>query len=48
MKRPQIEPLAGEPGRPYEYLYLQPLAPVPVGPPETGVEEPRPHQTAAE
>jgi aquaporin Z len=31
----------------YEYLYLRPLAPVPVGPPETGVEEPRPGETAA-
>jgi aquaporin Z len=31
----------------YEFLYLRPLAPVPVGPPETGVEEPRPGQTAA-
>jgi aquaporin TIP len=31
----------------YEYLYLRPLAPVPVGPPETGVREPRPGDTAA-
>jgi aquaporin TIP len=31
----------------YEHLYLRPLAPVPVGPPETGVEEPRPGDTAA-
>ena len=31
----------------YEYLYLRPLAPVPVGPAETGVEEPRPGETAA-
>ncbi len=30
----------------YEYLYLRPLAPVPVGPPETGIEEPRPGDTA--
>ena len=30
----------------YEYLYLRPLAPPPVGPPETGVEEPRPGDTA--
>jgi aquaporin Z len=30
----------------YEFLYLRPLAPVPVGPPETGVEEPRPGETA--
>jgi aquaporin Z len=31
----------------YEYLYLRPAAPVPVGPPETGLEEPRPGETAA-
>ena len=31
----------------YELLYLRPLAPVPVGPPETGVVEPRPGETAA-
>jgi len=31
----------------YEWLYLRPLAPVPVGPPETGVEEPRPGDAAA-
>jgi aquaporin Z len=31
----------------YEYLYLRPLAPIPVGPPETGLEEPRPGETAA-
>jgi MIP family channel proteins len=31
----------------YEYLYLRPLRPVPVGPPETGVREPRPGDTAA-
>ena len=31
----------------YEFLYLRPLAPVPVGPPETGVREPRPGETAA-
>jgi MIP family channel proteins len=31
----------------YEFLYLRPLAPVPVGPPETGLEEPRPGDTAA-
>jgi aquaporin Z len=31
----------------YEWLYLRPLAPEPVGPPETGVEEPRPGDTAA-
>ena len=31
----------------YEWLYLRPLAPTPVGPPESGVEEPRPGDTAA-
>jgi aquaporin Z len=31
----------------YEYLYLRPLAPTPVGPPESGVREPRPGETAA-
>ena len=31
----------------YEWLYLRPLAPEPVGPPETGVLEPRPGDTAA-
>lgn len=31
----------------YEYLYLRPLAPIPVGPPETGLDEPRPGDTAA-
>ena len=31
----------------YERLYLRPLAPIPVGPPETGVVEPRPGDTAA-
>jgi aquaporin Z len=31
----------------YEWLYLRPLAPVPVGPAETGVLEPRPGDTAA-
>ena len=30
----------------YEWLYLRPLAPTPVGPPETGVEEPRPGDAA--
>ena len=30
----------------YEFLYLRPLAPVPVGPPETGLDEPRPGETA--
>lgn len=30
----------------YEFLYLRPLAPEPVGPPETGLEEPRPGQAA--
>jgi aquaporin TIP len=32
----------------YEWFYLRPLAPIPVGPPETGLEEPRPGQTAAD
>jgi MIP family channel proteins len=31
----------------YEYLYLRPLRPIPVGPAETGVREPRPGDTAA-
>jgi MIP family channel proteins len=31
----------------YEYLYLRPLEPEPVGPPETGLQEPRPGETAA-
>lgn len=31
----------------YDRLYLRPLAPVPVGPEETGLEEPRPGETAA-
>ena len=30
----------------YELLYLRPLDPVVVGPPETGLEEPRPGETA--
>lgn len=30
----------------YEWLYLRPSAPIPVGPPETGVLEPRPGDTA--
>jgi aquaporin TIP len=30
----------------YDFLYLRPPRPVPVGPPETGVEEPRPGDTA--
>ena len=30
----------------YDWLYLRPLAPVPVGRPETGLEEPRPGDTA--
>ena len=30
----------------YEFLYLRPLRPVPVGPPETGVVEPRPGDAA--
>jgi Major intrinsic protein len=32
----------------YEWLYLRPLAPEPVGPPETGVEEPAPGRAATE
>ncbi len=31
----------------YDRLYLRPLAPEPVGPPETGLQEPRPGQAAA-
>jgi aquaporin TIP len=31
----------------YEWLYLRPLAPLPVGPAETGVREPRPGDAAA-
>jgi glycerol uptake facilitator-like aquaporin len=30
----------------YEHLYLRPLAPVPVGHPESGLDEPRPGETA--
>lgn len=30
----------------YEWLYLRPVQPLPVGPPETGVIEPRPGETA--
>ena len=30
----------------YEWLYLRPVRPAPVGPPETGVEEPRPGDAA--
>jgi aquaporin Z len=32
----------------YEWLYLRPLGPEPVGPPETGVEEPAPGLAATE
>ena len=32
----------------YEWLYLRPLRPVPVGPPETGVIEPRPGDAATD
>ena len=32
----------------YELLYLRPTRPVPVGPPETGVEEVRPRDAALE
>jgi aquaporin Z len=31
----------------YEHLYLRPVSPEPVGPPETGLEEPRPGDAAA-
>jgi aquaporin TIP len=31
----------------YDFLYLRPLAPEPPGPAETGLQEPRPGQTAA-
>src|SRR5437870_4882625 len=31
----------------YELLYLRPVSPEPVGPPETGLDEPRPGQAAA-
>jgi aquaporin Z len=31
----------------YEWLYLRPLGPEPVGPPETGVEEPAPGEAAS-
>ncbi len=31
----------------YDFLYLRPLSPEPVGPRETGLEEPRPGQAAA-
>jgi MIP family channel proteins len=30
----------------YEFLYLRPVSPAVVGPPETGIEEPRPGDTA--
>jgi aquaporin TIP len=30
----------------YEYLYLRPVSPEPVGPPETGLDEPVPGDTA--
>jgi aquaporin TIP len=30
----------------YDYLYLRPLAPEPVGPPETGLDEPAPGEAA--
>jgi aquaporin TIP len=44
-----VAPLAGATAAAlaYERLYLRPLAPMPVGPPETGVEEPRPGDAAA-
>ena len=31
----------------YEFLYLRPVSPEPVGPPETGLDEPRPGEAAA-
>jgi len=31
----------------YDRLYLRPLSPEPVGPPETGLDEPRPGDAAA-
>jgi glycerol uptake facilitator-like aquaporin len=31
----------------YEYLYLRPVSPEPVGAPETGLDEPRPGDAAA-
>ena len=31
----------------YDTFYLRPARPVPVGPPETGLEEPRPGDAAA-
>jgi hypothetical protein len=31
----------------YDKLYLKPVAPVPPGPPETGLDEPRPGDAAA-
>jgi len=45
-----VGPLAGAAAAAllYDYLYLRPLAPVPVGPPESGLEEPRPGQAAAD
>ncbi len=38
---------AGAAGFLYELLYLRPVAPVPPGPPETGLDEPRPGDAAA-
>ena len=45
-----IGPLVGGGGAAflYDWLYLRPLAPVPPGPPETGLEEPRPGHAAAD
>ena len=44
-----VAPIAGAlvAGLGYEYLYLRPLRPPVVGPPDSGVEEPRPGETAA-
>lgn len=45
-----VGPLAGAAAAAlaYDRLYLRPLAPLPPGPPETGLDEPRPGQTAAD
>ena len=45
-----VAPIAGAlvAGLGYEYLYLRPLRPPVVGPPDSGVEEPRPGETSLE
>jgi aquaporin TIP len=45
-----IGPLVGGGGAAflYDWLYLRPLAPMPPGPPETGLDEPRPGHAAAD